>query len=45
MPTDNTSENTIIGTEVLRGSSLHTCVESGAVSCSRRSAAWIYALC
>jgi hypothetical protein len=31
-------------TEVLRGSRSPTCVEGGAVSCSRRSAVWIYAL-
>jgi len=44
MHIDNTSETTIIGTEVLHGSSSRTCVGSGGVSCSRRSAVWIYAL-
>jgi hypothetical protein len=44
MHIDNTSETTIFGTEEFCGSSSRTCVGGGAVSCSRRSAVWIYAL-
>ena len=51
MPIDSTSEMTLVdgdingfGTQNFHGSTSYTCVESGAVSCSRRSPVWIYAL-